>query len=285
MLVVLDRFVHFYNISLIELLKLTLRVYFKTDKYFPNLPVESQSLRFELYWSFAKNVAHYCYWLSFFKKIKNGCLQSPEVLVIHTGISAFAAVSQELPVRFVAHGLLRHSIVFPDFEKVEVMTISEKKHVQKRLPHLDNITLQKFRSIKSSSTEKSGILLVSAYGSGEELDLFEIFSKRARELNQTLFFRPRPWQKGVDISMWPNLSNAKIIDQAISFEEVLVLVQPLIVASTVSAALVDAECFGSMPIVMASNDDRIIVDMVFPMLEKYHRWPQDNVIIEQKMLG
>lgn len=275
----------FLNVDFFELMRLTISTYLYVDKYFDQIFPGKRALRFELYMSFVKNVGYYCYWLIFFKTIKRDSLEPLEILVIQPGASAFAAVSAGLKVRYVAHGLLRHSLVFPDFEHVEVMTEYEIKHVQSRLPRLNQITLQRFRAIIPNDSAKKGVLIVSAYGSDKELDLFEVFAEKVKVSGQPLFFRPRPWQKGVDLAGRKNLLTAQIIDQAMDFSDLLNLIEPAYVASTVSAALVDADSFGSIPIVMGSKDDRVMVDMVFPMLHQYCHWPQNESLIQEMWLN
>lgn len=244
------------------------------------LPLELESLRLGLHVSLIKHVGLYSYWDTWFADLRKHGAKPEEILCIHSGLSTFAAVDNGYIVNFHAHGLIRHSIVFPDFTEMELMTEFELEHVKIRNPNFAKASLQGFRITPTVSPNKNKIVLfVAAFGSSEETDSFKRFTKTFPLTGYKFFLRPRINNEVTNYSPGDFLDNIEVLTSEGQLLDVLSTLNPKLVVSTASAGLVEADQIGCTPISLASESDRVIIDMVFPMLEAYLNWPRDEKAI------
>lgn len=272
------------NITSFDVLVITLTKFYEGHTALRTLPSGLRPLRLKLQWSLVKHVGLYSYWYSGFRKLREANI-SDEVLFIHSGLSAFAAVDVGLNVKFIAHGLLRHSIVFPDFNEVQTMTELEVNHVKTRCPHFNNVSRQVFRSVpKMKSTKDKRVLLLAAHGSYEELELLNEFLESLPFTGFEIGFRPRKNNFNFDIKSTDFKNDVAILSGDGSLMEVVAEFNPTLVVSTVSAGLIEASDAGCNIVCLASASDRVIIDMVYPMLESFLNWPRDHKQLSEMLV-
>ena len=272
------------NVTSFDLLAVMLKKFYEGHITLRNLPLELRPLRIKLQWSLIKHVGLYSYWFCGFKKLNETNI-SGDVLFIHSGLSAFAAVDIGLNVKFIAHGLLRHSIVFPDFKEIQTMSEIEVEHVKNRCPDFNNVIRQTFRSLpKLKSTRDKRVLLLAAHGTYEELELLNDFLVSLPLSEFEIGYRPRKNNaykvaKGTDFR-----NDVRILSSDGSLMQAISEFNPALVVSTVSAGLIEASNAGCTSVCLASVGDRVIIDMVYPMLDCFLKWPQDHQELSEMIL-
>ena len=275
-----------HHVPFFRLISRTKNNLIKGNSALKNLPEELKCLRALLHFSIVKHVALYSYWDVWYSELNSAAVDIDEIVAIHSGLSTFAAVDNNFKVNFLAHGLIRHSIVFPDFHRVELMTEPEILHVKNRFKNGVNISLQAYRSAGKNSVLKSRIILfIAADGSEQELDLFMRFASRFSSFQIKMYLRPRNNGSGNKLVHGEYFSNIKVLCSDGSLLDLLTEIKPKIVVSTASAGLIEAKHIGCIPVTLASANDRVIIDMVFPMLDEFLNWPRDDSEVSCALLN
>lgn len=269
------------KISLNFFIKRSLRNFSSSIKNIKKMPPNLDSLKHVMLFSIIKNVAKYSYWDAWFSQLKKQYIDVQEVVLIHTSYSAHAAVNNNFNVKFLAHGMIRHSIVFPDFNSYELLYKEEIMHVKRRMHNNVNTTLQKSKKFNYIDKDKAkGIIIIVAYGSIDELMLIKNFLSCINKFKLPIWLKLRNNGENISLENYRTIKDINIIDSSNDLNSVLNKLQPKFAVSTVSAGLFEARDAGCIPITLANSDDRTIIDVVFPYLESALNWStqKDEII-------
>ena len=100
-----------------------------------------------------------------------------------------------------------------------------------------------------------------------------------------MYLRPRNNGSGNKLVHGEYFSNIKVLCSDGSLLDLLTEIKPKIVVSTASAGLIEAKHIGCIPVTLASANDRVIIDMVFPMLDEFLNWPRDDSEVSCALLN
>ena len=246
------------------------------------VPTEFAAWRVDLLTSAAIRVGQYAFMRAWFEELREKCCSPREVAFLAADTPAFAAVDVGLPTRYLQHGLVRHSLVLPRFERVTALTPDEAVHFRRRLPAASVETQSSGPFILPSTTERE-VLVASVYAPPEEMQRVESFLLCASRQGWTVRVRPHPRE---DRAYWREASaKVRILleDQDSSMRAALARLRPRLVVSWYSTALADALSSGVLPVTVCAADDPNVQDMVYPLFARCLRWPEDERAIAEAM--
>lgn len=217
-------------------------------------------------------LGYYSYVNAWFKQLKANAPHVVEVCFLAADTAAFAAVDAGLPTRYLQHGLNRHSLVLPGFNRVDALTHDEALHFQRRLPKADvRLTRPKLPPI--SAQQPPCLLVASVYARQDEMRRILPFLEVAAQLGVAIHVRPHPRE---DLGFWQTVRlpfDVSMEDRDATFDDALDRLQPALVVSWFSTTLVDALYRGVIPISVSARDDPDIQDMVYPLFKHCLHWP------------
>lgn len=225
-------------------------------------------------------LGYFSFAYAWFRQLKASAPIVKEVCFLSADTAAFAAVNAGLPTRYLQHGLVRHSLVLPDFDQVDALTHDEGLHFRRRLPKAD-IKLTRPVMPVVVPRQPHSLLVASIYGHHDEMRRILPFLEFAAQRGMTIHIRPHPcedrsfWLKGV----FPFSFTLEEGDA--TFDAALDRLQPTMVVSWFSTALVDALYRGVIPVSVCARDDQNIQDMVYPLFEHCLHWPGDLDVLGQ----
>lgn len=227
----------------------------------------------------AMRLGVYSYMRAWFENLRS-CHQSiQEVCFLSADTPAFAAVDAGLPTRYLQHGLIRNSLILPEFKDVDALTVDEMRHFQNRLPQA-KVRLNAYPNIGSNGLG-NGILIASIYEKRSELELVLPFLEWAREHHIQITVRRHPCE---DSLFWSGLAKQhaiRIEDSDSSFEGALKRLRPRLVLSWYSTALADALQCGIIPVTVNDESSQTVKDMVYPLFDRTLQWPRHRDEIVQ----
>lgn len=225
-------------------------------------------------------LGYYSYVRAWFAELKSSSPELAEVCFLAADTAAFSAVNVGIPTRYLQHGLIRHSLVFPAFDRVDALTHDELIHFRKRLPAAD-VQLRRPKMTGITPVKPPCILVASVYGQHEEMRRILPFLEFATNSGMAIHVRPHPcedrnfWEAG-DLPF-----NVQLDDSDSSFDDALERLRPTLVVSWFSTALVDALYRSVIPVSVSTRDDLNIKDMVYPLFKHSLHWPSDQHELEE----
>ena len=217
----------------------------------------------------------FSYYSAWFADLKEKAPYMEEVCFVSPDTSAFAAVNAMLQTRFLQHGLLAHSLIFPEFDSVDAITADEASHLRYRLPRA-LVNLDAFPTVSIVTRNPECVLVTSIYGSNEEMlkvvPLLEFLVGKGLNIH----VRPHPRE---DPEFW--LSSIFSFDIVIEdsnepFDAAIERLRPSLVVSWFSTTLMEALCSSTIPVSVSFLDDKNLVDTVYPIFARCLQWPSNH---------
>lgn len=232
----------------------------------------------------AMNIGQYVYYYKFFQLAKKKGIQ--ETAFSAPDIAAFAAADAKIRTIFLQHGLLALSILFPRFDRMDVITADEEHHL-KRLWKNSHIV----RINKESNKHKNDVVMILSPSRHEHVVAIEsLITWMTNKGFQVVIRLTSRVPKEVVDRLHQDISNFILDDLSTPLELSFEKWQPKFVASWTSTGLATALQLGSLPI---SLHDPIRGDeywerlhpspldnMIYPMRNRVLFWPYDQEKIE-----
>lgn len=244
------------------------------------LPVECLPWKLDFLTFAGMRLGYFSFVSAWFKQLKANAPKVTEVCFLAPDTAAFAAVDAGLPTCYLQHGLNRHSLVLPDFYRIDALTHDEVIHFHKRLPKA-RIQLTRPDLPPVSPRLPPCILVASVYGQHDELRRILPFLEFASHLGMAIHVRPHPRE---DRSFWQAANfpfEVSMEEQDANFDEALDRLRPSLVVSWFSTALVDALYRGVITVSVSARDDQNIQDMVYPLFRHCLHWPSDQPVLKK----
>ena len=246
------------------------------------LPPELAPWRADFLTYVSMRVGYFAYMRAWFEILKTKTGTRLDEVAFLTGyIPAFAAVDVGLSTCYLQHGMIGYSTLLPAFIRVEALTADEAAFMRRRLPnaHVTMCLLPRPTLIPSQMARE--ILVASIYGDTEYISRIMPFIFWANAMKVPIRVRPHPCEDG---TFWPGYETAghvTIEKSDVSFFHAIDRLQPRLVVSWFSTALVDALECGVIPVTVCADEDRSVADMIYPLFQRCLRWPQDTESIER----
>ena len=239
-----------------------------------SLPAEFEPWKEDFFTFIGSRIGYFSYSRAWFARLKLNAPDLAEVCFLSGDTAAFAAVNVQIPTRYLQHGLIRRSLVLPDFDHVDALTGYEVIHFRQRLPYA-NVHLVRPYSTKIVPRQPPCMLVASAKFNYEEKCLIRPILEFASHNGMVIYVRPHPRE---DTNFWHTIDMpVKILmeESDLTFDAAIDRLQPTIVVSSFSTTLVNALNRGVIPVSVSACDDFNINDMVFPLSRHCLNWPED----------
>jgi len=223
----------------------------------------------------------YSYMRAWFEGIRETGLPNSEVCFLAADTPAFAAADAGANTRYMQHGFVRRSLLFPCFDSVDALTEDEAIHFRRTLPGA-RVHVRGSEQLRVNNLSAS-VLVASVYEGEQEMRRILPVCDWVHESGWTLFVRPHPREDGVFWSEEVDRSLIRIEDGDLSFHDALNRLRPRIVVSWYSTALADALNCGIIPVTVSDESTPAVSDMVYPLFKRALRWPQDRQRIAEIM--
>ena len=187
-------------------------------------------------------------------------------------------------VEYIQHGLIRKSLIFPEYHHITALTTFEAAHFANNVPSA-SVSINQ-RGIKSNSHHRNACLIFASIYDSKELnfkkeqylgtirDLFCWSEKRQLRI----IVRPHPSERTV---FWlAHFPHVEVADPTKDIGFMLSNEFPIFVVSWTSTALIDALRQGIIPLMLAENRRTIVDDMVFPLADIALNWPEEMDLIQ-----
>lgn len=223
-------------------------------------------------------LGQYSYMRTWFVDVRMISPQLHEVCFLSPDTPAFAAVDAGLPTRYFQHGLISRSLILPNFDVIDALTVDEQVHFSKRIPTARVRLIKTLNSITPASPGQ-GVLVASHYETAEEMERIAPLLDWMELRGIPIVVRPHPredrafWR--VNGSRW----NCVIDDSDRSFMLAVKRLHPRFIVSWYSTALVDALEYGVVPITVSHAGNRNIQDMVYRLFDRALHWPRDEELL------
>ena len=222
-------------------------------------------------------LGQYSFMRAWFAGLRMRSLAVREACFLSADTPAFAAVDAQVPTRYLQHGLIRHSLLLPRFDRIDALTKDEYEHFLKRLPAASTSLTAK--SPVQYAGPLRGVLIASVYEKPDELKrifpLLDFLTRREVPICLRLHPREDAGFWSAHASRW----NATRDDSDVSFIAAITRLRPRLVASWYSTALAEALQCGIIPISVTALDNPNIEDLVYPLFQRALQWPQDQELL------
>lgn len=268
-----------HRVSLVQGVLELIRSIFQARQAILNLPDEYKGREDDFLTFIGMRLGQYSFASAWFMQLKATAPNISEVCFLSPDTQAFAAVNAGLPTRFLQHGLIRHSLIFPAFAYIDALTHDEVRHFRMRLPDAE---IQLKRQITCPVVERdvNCILVASIYGKRNEMQRIAPFLEYAAHKGLSIHVRPHPCE---DKKFWQESDfpfEINIDDSDISFDDALDRLKPALVVSWFSTALVDSLYRDVIPVSVSALDDSSVEDMVYPLFKRCLHWPEQSEALE-----
>lgn len=245
------------------------------------LPPAFASMRLEFLTFVARRLGRYSYTLAWFKRLHAEHPHVREVSFLSADTTSYAAVAAGLSTRYTQHGLVRASLLLPDFDVIEALTEEEGRFFQRRVPGA-RLVMQAYPRLGTPSLNH-GILIASVYGHEDELSLILPALAWARRTGQPVWVRPHPAESRRFWSPEVLGPDVRIEDSDPSFLAALQRLRPRLVLSWFSTALADALQCGIVPVTVNSEGSAALHDLVYPLAERALLWERHGAQIQRAL--
>jgi|GEM_PF-3567610 len=209
-----------------------------------------------------------------------------EVVFISAATPAFACIDAGMAlVEYRQHGLHRKSLLMPSFHVLKLLTQIEADYYQQYLPTSE---IKVLRPQQRVERHLPCILVASIYevpGLYKNQDLARVQSLVlwANQNNLEVIIRKHP--KETDSFWQTHFPKLEIDATQDRFEDALMRIKPVFVASWFSTSLVDALLANVIPISVMEPGDQHIQDLVFDLLKHCLLWPQHQMTMDALVGG
>ena len=232
----------------------------------------------------AMNIGQYAYYYHFFQMVKKKGIH--EAAFSAPDMAAFAAADVKIRTIFLQHGLLALSILFPGFDRMDVITADEEHYLECLWKNS-----QIFRMNKESNKHKNNVIMILSPSRHEHVVAIESLTTwMVNNGFQTVIRLTPKAPKAVVDHLHRSISDFILDDLSMPLEVSFEKWKPKFVASWTSTGLAIALQLGSLPI---SLHDPITGDelwerlhpspldnMIYPMRNRVLFWPYDKEKIE-----
>ena len=225
-------------------------------------------------------ILHRTWW----EEIEQGSIS--QVVFISPDFRAFACIDAGMDgVEYWQHGLHRKSILMPSFHILKLLTQIEADFYQQYLPRSE---IKVLRSKQRVAQHRPCILIASIYevpGFYKNQDIARVQSlmRWANQNNLEVIIRKHP--KETDSFWQTHFPKLEIDATQDRFEDALMRIKPVFVASWFSTSLVDALLANVIPISVMEPGDQHIQDLVFDLLKHCLLWPQSESVLNALVDG
>ncbi len=177
---------------------------------------------------------------------------------------------------------MRRSGVFPDFMKVRALNEYEAGYLRRMIPQAE-ITCVSYPKIGNRESEDCTVLVASIYGPMDQMNLVVPFLEWCESASVRVFVRLHPREAG---DFWQSIARRFSVSIERSNESIIQAfdrIQPAIVVSWFSTALVDALNHGLVPAMLCGEDEDSVRDLIYPLTKLSLNWPRDKSIMEQAL--
>ena len=192
-----------------------------------------------IYTSLSKRLAYYSFMKAWFLKLKNNHNLN-EICFPNADIAAYASIASKIKTRYIQHGLISNLILFPDFNIIETLS-KEEQHFFKNRFSKALIKIQPHNKKKIIPNKPPNILIVSSREIKKlEPSFFEVLSE-LESMGCNLYIKLHPREKFED-SIWSKYNFSfqyKLLNNGLSFEEVIEKIKPRITILWHSTAILD----------------------------------------------
>jgi hypothetical protein len=245
------------------------------------LPQAVASRRIDFLTHAAMRLGEYSYVRAWFESLRDSGTRLTEVCFLAADTSAFAASDAGMATRYIQHGFVRRSLLWPEFRVVDALTHDEACHFRRILPKA-RVRLVANTAFDVAELTK-GVLVASVYEQLDEMRRITPFLEWARANGWPVWVRPHPREERAFWKSHTQVDAASIQDRDASFHEAVRRLRPRFVVSWYSTALADALDCGVAPVTISDETTPAIRDMVYPLLDRALRWPRDRDLIERAM--
>ena len=232
----------------------------------------------------AMNIGQYAYFYHFFQLVKKKGIH--EVAFSAPDIAAFAAADVKIRTIFLQHGLLALSILFPRFDRMDVITADEERYLERLWKNSQIVRMN-----KESNKDKNNVIMILSPSRHEHVVAIESLMTWMVNKGFQVVIRltPKAPKEVVD-HLYRSISDFILDDLSIPLEVSFEKWKPKFVASWTSTGLATALQLGGLPI---SLHDPIKGDefwerlhpspldnMIYPMRNRVLFWPYDKEKIE-----
>jgi hypothetical protein len=204
-----------------------------------------------------------------------------EVAFVSPDIPAFACIDAGHAARFLQHGLLSRSLLFPCFEKIDALTADESDYLSQLLPNsrISTDTIE-----RPAKKPKHTVLIVARWRhDAEDIQATQLFSTWAKNHDLRLIVRLHP---ASDSDFWiENFPDMEIVSQDLSIEAILRQFLPKFVISWYSTVLAESLLMGLIPVTFAGENTRGMHDLVYPLYHRTLHWPEDRSKLKKIAAG
>ena|SRR3990167_1539803 len=214
----------------------------------------------------ALNIGQYSYYYYFFQMAKNKEIQ--EVAFSAPDMAAFAAADVKIRTRFLQHGLLALSLLFPNFDRMDIITFDEECYLKRFLTHSEIV-----RNNKKFNNEHNNIIMILSPSRIEHVFAIEslVTWMLKKGFQVVIRLTPRVTQDVIDL-LYQKIFDFILDDYSTPLELSFEKWRPKFVASWTSTGLATALDMESLPI---SLHDPVKGDVYW---EQLHPSPLDNMI-------
>jgi hypothetical protein len=189
------------------------------------------------------------------------------------------------PVEYRQHGLLRKSILMPTFHRLKMLTQAEASWYQRYFSELE---IEVLPPQKVVTQHQPRILVASCYEVATFLkatDLARVQSliRWAKDNQMEVVVRKHP--RETDDFWEAHFPELEVDTTRDRFEDALIRIKPMFVASWLSTSLVDALLANVIPVSVMDFGDQHLQDMVFEIPQHCLLWPQHQMVMDTLLSG
>lgn len=243
-----------------------------------SVPEDLKSWRLDFLTHAGMRLGQYSYMRAWFADVRMLSPRLHEVCFLSADTPAFAAVDAGLPTRYLQHGLIRRSLVLPNFDVIDALTADEHEHFSSRLPTARVRLIHALNSI-TPSPPGQGFLIASHGETAEEMERIVPLLEWIEARGIPIVVRPHPQE---DRAFWRGHAsrwNCVIDDSDRSFMLAVKRLRPRFIVSWYSTALMDALRYGIVPITVSQVGNKNIQDLVYRLFDRALHWPRDAELL------
>lgn len=268
----------FHAIGWVQALKTLRMAHRQALEAIASIPEKLKPWRLDFLTHAGIRLGQYSYMRTWFADVRLLAPQLCEVCFLSADTPAFAAVDAGLPTRYCQHGLIRRSLVLPNFDVIDALTIDEREHFSNRIPTA-RVRIIKTLNSSTSAPAGPGILVASQHETAEEMARIAPLLDWMKSRGIPIVVRPHPREDRAFWHVHGSRWDCVIDDSDSSFTLAVKRLRPRFIVSWYSTALVDALEYGILPITVSHAGNPNIQDLVYRLLDRVLYWPRDAELL------